>query len=329
MVQESSHLHGIEPVRIAGASGNGRNDGLARRAVVMGAAAAVLGFCLRRSDAAGSELDDIVRLADDPDGYIDAQLHAQFRATAARFAVDRDGAAEVARYAQSFGDLAFYKAHSEALWQSAGQSLEKQQLVRTAELDAVESAIRASESRSGRTRLSRYLEETPRMLAAAAKGSWASLDGRVHTFTAVHVAEMRGSVEARADRLAVLFQPSFAPPKRRWLAPGCPVGFDCDIAISYLVDEDSTSSWSYRSQITRTAYLAATIGAGRRWSEPDDSVISQFIELEVLASKGRLIAPHFVKIHQRATRSRAGAPHLSRPAACGVSRTARSPSRCR
>ncbi len=291
MAQKSNRLHGIQPVPVAGRSGNGRNDGFARRAMVVGAVAAILGLCLRRGDAAGSassELDEVVSLVGDPDGYIDAQLHAQFRAAAAKVAADRDGAAEAARYAESFGDLALHKAHSEALWRSAGQSLEKQRVVRTAELDAVESAVRASEARSGRTRLSLYVEETPRMLAAAAKGSWASLDGRSHTFQAVHVAEMRGSVEARAHRLAALFQPNYAPPMRRWVAPGCPVGFDCDIAISYPIDEDNTGRWSYRSQITPSAYLAATIGTGR-WSEPDDSVMKQSIELEVLVSKGRLI----------------------------------------
>jgi hypothetical protein len=259
---------------------------------VAGAAAAFLGLCVRRGDAGqgtkSSELDGVVTLVGDPDGYIDAQLHVQFRPAAAKIAADRDGAAEAARYAASFGDLTLHKAHSEALWRSAGQSLAAQRVVRTPELDAVEQAIRASEARSGRTRLSLYVDETPRMLAAAAKGGWATLDGRSHTFLDIHVAEMRGSVEARAHRLAALFQPIYAPPKRRWVAPGCPVGFDCDIAISYLVDEGSRISWTYRSQITRSAYLAASIGTGRS-SEPDDSVIKQFVELEVLLTKARLV----------------------------------------
>ena len=291
MATKTTRIHGRRMVPISGPASNGHND-LTRRAAVAGAATAIFGLCLRRGDAGqgskSSELDDMVMLVGDPDGYIDAQLHAQFRAAAAKIAAYRDGAAETARYAASFGDLALHKAHSEALWRSAGQSLAAQRVVRTPELDAVEQAIRASEARSGPTRLSLYVEETPRMLAAAAKGSWATLDGRSHTFLDIHVAEMRGSVEARAHRLAALFQPSYMPPNRRWVAPGCPVGFDCDIAISHLVAEGRTISWTYRSQITRGAYLAATIGTGRS-SEPDDSVIRQSVELEVLLTKGRLV----------------------------------------
>jgi hypothetical protein len=180
-----------------------------RRVMMSGTVAAVLGLCNLRSAAApASELDLIVSLVGDPDGYIDAVLYAQFRTEAAKVAPDGDGVAEVARYASSFGDLLLHKALSEALWDSTERSLTKQQVVRTPQLEVAEGAIRASETRTGKTRLSLYLEQTPKLLEAASKQSWAMLDGRAYTFIRSNVLTMRGSVDARIYRLAALFDPA-------------------------------------------------------------------------------------------------------------------------
>jgi len=106
--------------------------------------AAVLGLCnLRLAAAPASELDRIVSLVGDPDGYIDALLYAQFRTEATKVAPDGDGAAKDARYAGSFGDLLLHKALSEALWDSAERSLAEQQVVRTPQLERSEAAIPA------------------------------------------------------------------------------------------------------------------------------------------------------------------------------------------
>jgi hypothetical protein len=273
-----------------GQIGRACGDGVTRRILVIGTAAVIFTPLWARTNmaqSARSELEEIVRLVGDPDGYIDAELHARFFAAAG-------GGTEVTRYAASFGDLDLHKAHSAALWHSAELSLANQRVTRTPELDAVESAIRASESKGGRTRLSTYVEETPKALSTAARGSWTTLDGRQHVFQYINIAEMRGSVDARAYRLAALFQPAFAPPTRRWVAPRCPVGFDCDIAISYLIEENSNRpSWSYRAQITKSAYFAASVFA-TRWIDSDVSIMRESIKLDILSSKGQLVgAPDF------------------------------------
>ena len=258
-----------------------------RRVMMSSTVAAVLGLCHLESAAApASELDRIVSLVDDPDGYIDALLYAQFRSEAAKVAPDRDGAAEVARYASSFGDLALHKALSEALWDCAERSLARRQVVRTPQLEAAEAAIRASETRTGTTRLSLYLEQTPKLLQAASKQSWAMLDGRVHTFIHRTVLTMRGSVDARIYRLAALFAATFPPAKRRWTAPGCPVGFDTEVAISHLRENDPAYT-IHRAQITESAALSGAVST-RGWREADDLVLKQDMELDVLQTKGRL-----------------------------------------
>ena len=176
-----------------------------RRVMMSSTVVAVLGLGnLRLAAAPASDLDRIVSLVGDPDGYIDALLYAQFRTEAAKVASDGDGVAEAARYASSFGDLPLHKALSEALWDSAERSLTKQQVVRTPQLEVAEAAIRASETRTGRTRLSLYLEQTPKLLQAASKQSWAMLDGRAYTLIPINVLAMRGSVDARIYRLAAL-----------------------------------------------------------------------------------------------------------------------------
>jgi len=180
-----------------------------RRVMMSSAVVAVLGLCnLRLAAAPASELDRIVSLVGDPDGYIDALLYAQLRSEAAKIAPDGDGVAEVARYASSFGDLLLHKALSEALWDSAERSLTKQQVVRTPQLEVAEAAIRASETRTGRTRLSLYLEQTPKLLEAASKQSWAMLDGRAYTFIqikvlTIKVATKSSGASAPAARLLV------------------------------------------------------------------------------------------------------------------------------
>jgi len=258
------------------------------RRVMMGSAVvAVLGLCnLRLAAAPASELDRIVSLVGDPDGYIDALLYAQFRTEAAKVASDGDGVAEAARYASSFGDLQLHKALSEALWDSAERSLTKQQVVQTPQLETAEAAIRASETRTGRTRLSLYLEQTPKLLQAASRQSWAMLDGRAYTFIPINVLAMRGSVDARIYRLAALFAPTFPPAKRRWNAPGCPVGFDTEVAISH-IREDDPAYTIYRAQISESAVLSAAVST-RGWRDADEVVLKQDMELALLQTKGKL-----------------------------------------
>jgi len=258
-----------------------------RRVMMSGTVAAVLGLCdLRLAAAPASELDRIVSLVGDPDGYIDALLYAQFRTEAAKVASDGDGVAEAARYASSFGDLQLHKALSEALWDSAERSLTKQQVVQTPQLETAEAAIRASETRTGRTRLSLYLEQTPKLLQAASRQSWAMLDGRAYTFIPINVLAMRGSVDARIYRLAALFAPTFPPAKRRWNAPGCPVGFDTEVAISH-IREDDPAYTIYRAQISESAVLSAAVST-RGWRDADEVVLKQDMELALLQTKGRL-----------------------------------------
>jgi hypothetical protein len=258
-----------------------------RRVMMGGTLAAVLGLGNLRSAAApASELDRIASLVGDPDGYIDALLHAQFRSEAAKIAPDGNGAAEVARYARSFGDLQLHKALSAALWDSAERSLAKRQAVRTPGLEEAEAAIRASEASTGRTRLSLYLEQTPKLLEAAGKQSWAALDGQVHTVIQSHVATMRGSLDARIYRLAALFAPTFPPAKRRWTAPGCPVGFDSEVAISHIRENDPAYA-IYRAQITESAALSGAVST-RGWRDADEAVLKQDMELDLLQTKGKL-----------------------------------------
>jgi hypothetical protein len=258
-----------------------------RRVMMSSTVAAVVGLGNWRLAAApASELDRIVSLVGDPDGYINALLYAQFRSEAAKVAPDGDGVAEVARHASSFGDLLLHKALSEALWDSAERSLTKQQVVRTPQLEMAEAAIRASETRTGRTRLSLYLEQTPKLLEAASKQSWAMLDGRAYTFIRSNVVTMRGSVDARIYRLAALFAPTFPPAKRRWNAPGCLVGFDTEVAISHIRENDPAYT-IYRAQITESAALSAAVST-RGWRDADEVVLKQDMELEVLQTKGKL-----------------------------------------
>ena len=243
-------------------------------------------IAIRLAAASAPELDRIVSLVGDPDGYIDALLYEQFRAEAEKVAPDGDGVAEVAQYASSFGDLLLHKTLSEALWDSAERSLTKQQVARTPQLDAAEAAIRGSETRTGRTRLSLYLEQTPKLLQAASKQSWAMLDGRAYTFIQINVLNMRGSVDARIYRLAALFAPTFPPAKRRWNAPGCPAGFDTEVAISHISDNDPAYT-IYRAQITESVALSAAVST-RGWRDADDLVLKQDAELAVLQTKGKL-----------------------------------------
>jgi hypothetical protein len=255
-----------------------------RRVMIRSTLVTVLGLCnLRLAAAPASELDRIVSLVGDPDGYIDASLYAQFRTEAAKIAPNGDDVAEIARYASSFGDLLLHKTLSEALWDSAERSITKQQVVRTPQLEAAEAAIRASETRTGRTRLSLYLEQTPKLLEAASKQSWTMLDGRAYTFIQSNVLTMRGSVEARIYRLAALFAPTFPPAKRRWNAPGCPVGFDSEVAISHI----RPAYTIYRAQITESAALSAAVST-RGWRDADEVVLKQDMELGVLQTKGKL-----------------------------------------
>jgi hypothetical protein len=257
-----------------------------RRVMMSSTVAAMLGLCdLRLAAAPASELDRIVSLVGDPDGYIDALLYAQFRTEAAKVAPDGDGVAEVARYASSFGDLLLHKALSEAFWDSAERSISKQQVIRTPQLEAAEAAIRSSERRTGRTRLSLYLEQTPKLLAAASKQSWAMLDGRAYTFIQSVVVTMRGSVDARIYRLAALFAPTFPPAKRRWNAPGCPVGFDTEVAISHV--RQNPAYTIYSAQITESALLSAAVST-RGWRDADELVLKQDMELALLQTKGKL-----------------------------------------
>jgi hypothetical protein len=258
-----------------------------RRVMMSSTVAAVLGLGNWRLAAApASELDRIVSLVGDPDGYIDALLYAQFRSEAAKVAPDGDGVAEVARHASSFGDLLLHKALSEALWDSAERSLTTQQVVRTPQLEMAEAAIRASETRTGRTRLSLYLEQTPKLLEAASKQSWAMLDGRAYTFIQSIVVTMRGSVDARIYRLAALFASTFPPAKRRWNAPGCPVGFDTEVAISHV--RPNPAYTIYSAQITESAVLSAGVST-RGWRDAEELVLKQNMELDVLQTKGKLV----------------------------------------
>jgi hypothetical protein len=267
----------------------GRSDAvnIDRRVMMSSTVAALLGLDNLRSAAApASDLDRIVNLVGDPDGYIDALLYAQFRTEAAKVAPDGDGVAEAARYASSFGDLLLHKALSEALWDSAERSLTEQQVVRTPQLETAETAIRVSETRTGRTRLSLYLEQAPKLLQAASKQSWAMLDGRAYTFIPINVLAMRGSVDARFYRLAALFAPTFPPAKRRWNAPGCPVGFDTEVAISHIRESDPAYT-IYRAQICESAVLSAAVST-RGWRDANELVLKQDMELGLLQTKGKL-----------------------------------------
>jgi len=262
---------------------------ISRRAMLGGTAGAVLGLWTLPAAAAAaptSTLDRVVSLVGDPDGYIDQALHAQFRIDAAKIAPDGNGAAEVARYAALFGDLGLHKAHSEALWDCAERSIASGRVVRTPRLDEVEAAIRVSEATTGRTRLSLYLEQTPKVLEAASKQSWAMLDGRAHTFIDIHVMEMRNSLDARIHRLAALFAPSFPPAKRRWFAPGCPVGFDTEVGISHIGDRIPAYA-TYRAQISASAALSGFVGS-RGWQDADEAIFKQEMELALLQTKGKL-----------------------------------------
>src|SRR5205807_2467079 len=87
---------------------------------------------------------------------------------------------------------------------------------------------------------------------------------------------------------AALFSLTFPPPKRRWIVPGCPVGFESEVAVSNGRNDQPSVYTDYRARITETAYLAASIST-RGWRDPEDVVLRQNMELDLLQAKGKLV----------------------------------------
>jgi hypothetical protein len=232
-------------------------------------------------------MDEIVDIVTDVEGYIDAPLHARFREVAA--AGGHDAEAEVRRYAAAYGDLTLRGRHWQALWEAAMRSFQAKQVVWVPALEQANKDIAESEKKTGRTRLSDVMEATGRVLKAASQGSWTVLDGRNYVFTEIDIINQLGAVAAQAHRIEALFNPTFDPPKRRWLSLGAPVAIDSEVAISYQPDPDRTWQFNYRARLDEETYLEAVVNLADTGVKLDGSQFDELMKDDAFLAKGVVV----------------------------------------
>jgi hypothetical protein len=115
------------------------------------------------------------------------------------------------------------------------------------------------------------------------------LDGRNYVFTEIDIITQLGAVAAQAHRIEALFNPTFDPPKRRWLCPGAPVAFDSEVAISYLPDPDRTWQFNYRARLDEETYLETIVDLADEGVKLDGSQFDQLMKGDAFLAKGVVV----------------------------------------